>query len=280
MESNQESQSPVAAMRLWKWSLELLLGIVVFFTAYGFCQGIGFVLEYTWLKCISYVVASALIVCLLLAWSRLFEKKWPLQLVDRQVFLYLSQGWIVGVLFFCSITLIFAVCGCYSGSFGYPQWGNICLSFISFLLVACGEEVIFRGLLYRMISERFGMWLALTVSSLFFGIVHIFNPGASLWSSIAIAIEAGLLLGAAYQYSGSLWLPIGIHWAWNFTQGNVFGFAVSGGDSGDSFFVSSATGPELFTGGAFGPEASILAAVLGALISAFYIRMYLKKQKG
>lgn len=124
------------------------------------------------------------------------------------------------------------------------------------------------------------MWLALIVSSLFFGIVHIFNPGASLWSSIAIAIEAGLLLGAAYQYSGSLWLPIGIHWAWNFTQGNVFGFAVSGGDSGDSFFVSSATGPELFTGGAFGPEASILAAMLGALISAFYIRMYLKKQKG
>lgn len=279
MEPNHTNQSPVATMRLWKWSLELLLGIFVFFTAYGLCQGIGFYLENTWLKCIAYAAASAVIVGLLLAWDRLFEKEWPWQLIDKHLFHYLFHGWMVGLLFFSSITLIFLICGCYSGHFGYPQWENISLSYISFLFVACGEEVIFRGLLYRMISERYGMWLALIVSSLFFGIVHIFNPGASLWSSIAIAIEAGLLLGAAYQFSGSLWLPIGIHWGWNFTQGNIFGFAVSGGDSGDSIIRSTATGPDLFTGGAFGPEASILAAVLGGLISVVYIYLYLKKRQ-
>jgi membrane protease YdiL (CAAX protease family) len=101
--------------------------------------------------------------------------------------------------------------------------------------------------------------------------VHITNPGGTLWASIAIAIEAGLLLGAAYKWSGTLWLPIGIHWAWNFAQGNIFGFAVSGNQAGDSIIVSQVDGPAWLTGGAFGAEASVIAVVVGALASAWFI---------
>jgi len=84
-------------------------------------------------------------------------------------------------------------------------------------------------------------------------------------------VEAGLLLGAAYKYSGTLWLPIGIHWAWNFTQGNIFGFEVSGNDAGASFLKSTVSGPDWLTGGAFGAEASVIPVFLGLILSAWYI---------
>ena len=97
--------------------------------------------------------------------------------------------------------------------------------------------------------------------------MHYWNPGASLWSSCAIAIEAGLLLGAAYKHFGTLWLPIGIHWAWNYVQGNVLGFAVSGVQTSDKVFSPIITGPDWITGGAFGAEASVPAVGIGLLLT-------------
>jgi membrane protease YdiL (CAAX protease family) len=116
------------------------------------------------------------------------------------------------------------------------------------------------------------------VSSAFlFGLVHITNPGGTLWASIAIAIEAGLLLGAAYKWSGTLWLPIGIHWAWNFSQGNLFGFLVSGQEAGESLLQAQIDGADWLTGGAFGAEASVVAVVVGLAVSVWLIwRIYRK----
>ena len=74
-----------------------------------------------------------------------------------------------------------------------------------------------------------------------------------------------------------LWFPIGIHWAWNFTQGNVSGFAVSGGDTEESILTATLSGPDIITGGSFGPEASIVALTLGTILSAFYLRKIWKK---
>ena len=101
--------------------------------------------------------------------------------------------------------------------------------------------------------------------------MHISNDNATLWSSLAIAIEAGLLLGAIYKYSGTLWMPIGVHWAWNFSQGNIFGFKVSGTDAGSSLLYSDVSGSEWLTGGAFGAEASVIAVVVGAAVSAWLV---------
>ena len=144
-------------------------------------------------------------------------------------------------------------------------------AFFLFLIVGVGEEIVFRGILFRWLDEKWGFVTALAVSSLVFGLIHIFNPGSTWWSSLAIAIEAGLLLGAAYKYAGNLWLPIGIHWAWNFTQGNIFGFAVSGGDAGISLIQSHVTCADILTGGAFGAEASILAPILGLALAIWFI---------
>lgn len=147
-----------------------------------------------------------------------------------------------------------------------------------FFGVAVGEEVIFRGILFRWIDRRWGLTAALIVSALIFGLIHITNDNATLWGAIAIAVEAGLLLGAAYKWSGTLWLPIGIHWAWNYTQGNIFGFAVSGNDAGSSFLRVVADGPDLLTGGAFGAEASLLSVLLGLAFAALFLWLHLRKK--
>ena len=122
---------------------------------------------------------------------------------------------------------------------------------------AVGEELIFRGVLFRIVEEGFGTLVALAVSAALFGGLHAWNPGASLVSSVAIALEAGILLGLAYAGTRSLWLPIGIHFGWNFTEGGVFGGAISGVAVPGMVQVPLA-GPPLLTGGDFGPEASVV----------------------
>ena len=124
------------------------------------------------------------------------------------------------------------------------------------------EEVIFRGLLFRIIEESLGTWIALAVTALLFGLVHIMNPNATLFSSFAIAMEAGVLLGAAYVLTRRLWLAVGIHFAWNFTQGGIFGGRMSG-IAVDGLLESELSGPTLLSGGEFGVEASIFALALG-----------------
>ena len=185
----------------------------------------------------------------------------------------IGGGFLLSIVYFAAVTAIIALLGCYAidsvsfnASVFFPK-----LAF--FFLVACGEEVIFRGVFFRIIDEKWGTAAALAVSALLFGLFHIFNPGATLWSSVAIAIEAGLLLGAAYKFSGNLWLPIGIHWGWNLMEGPVLGFAVSGNGMapGEAVCLSTVSGPDIISGGAFGLEASIFAAVIGLAIAAWFV---------
>jgi uncharacterized protein len=126
---------------------------------------------------------------------------------------------------------------------------------------AVGEEIVFRGVVYRRLEERIGTTIALVVSAAAFGLVHAGNPGANWASTLAIALESGVLLALAYAATRSLWLPIGLHLGWNFTEGGIFGAAVSGGQF-SGLITATLAGPPLITGGAFGPEASLAALVV------------------
>jgi len=132
------------------------------------------------------------------------------------------------------------------------------------------EELVFRAILFRIVEEKLGSWIALAISSLFFGVAHIGNPNATLFSSIAIAIEAGILLGAAYMLTRRLWFAVGIHIAWNYVQGAVFGIAVSGGEV-KGLMSSHLEGNELFSGGAFGAEASLITLVICTLAGILFL---------
>jgi len=123
------------------------------------------------------------------------------------------------------------------------------------------EEVAFRGIAFRLLEEWLGSAAALLVSSAFFGLLHGANPHATWFATLAIALEAGVLLGAAYMLTRSLWFATGVHVAWNWIQGPLFGVAVSGTDV-DRLLESRVEGPEAWTGGAFGAEAGGVALLL------------------
>jgi len=138
------------------------------------------------------------------------------------------------------------------------------------------EEILIRGLLFRIMEETLGTWIALAISAVIFGFLHLANPNATLWGAIAIAIEAGIMLAAAYVFTRRLWLPIGIHFAWNFSQGAIFGVAVSGNEV-QGLLQSTLSGPTLLSGGAFGAEASIIAVMICLLAGIALTTLAMKK---
>ena len=148
---------------------------------------------------------------------------------------------------------------------------------LHYLLVGIQEEIALRGVFFRAVEESLGSYISLGLSALLFGILHIVNPNATLASALAISLEAGVLLAAAYMLTRSLWLAIGIHWGWNFIQGPVFGAAVSGGQ-GKSLIKPLITGPAWATGGAFGPEGGLIAVVICTL--AGILLLYLAARRG
>lgn len=140
------------------------------------------------------------------------------------------------------------------------------------------EEILFRGLVFRLIQKMFGTWIALIISSLLFGFSHLANPNATLWSSTAISIEAGLLLGSVYILTNRLWIPIGLHFGWNLTQGGIFNIPVSGHDVGGIIQVRLIGNP-FFSGGSFGLENSAIAVILCTVVAGVILMRAVKAEK-
>ena len=269
----------IKAMPVWKWALLLLASLVLAFFVMGVGRGAPSLLPDGWLRSVAAVASSAAMLGVYALFVRWFEGHPAQDLPMGRLAGDTAKGLGVGFFYFVAVVGVMYACGCYRiVSFGTDQPAVLINAFFCGITTAVGEEMLFRGVLFRWIDEKWNLVAALVVSSLVFGFMHLGNPGSTWWSSLAIAIEAGLLLGAAYKYSGTLWLPIGIHWAWNFTQGRIFGINVSGGDVGASLIQPEISGPDILTGGAFGAEASIIAVVLGVALSAWYIVKTVRKK--
>jgi membrane protease YdiL (CAAX protease family) len=141
---------------------------------------------------------------------------------------------------------------------------------------AVTEEMFFRGILFRWIEQFGGSWLALLLTSAFFGATHLGNPNATWIGAIGIAFEAGVMLGAAYMLTRSLWLPMGLHAAWNFTQGEVFDIPVSGTEVHGLVDARLCCNP-LLTGGGFGLEASLIAIVVATAFGLWLLWLAIRK---
>jgi membrane protease YdiL (CAAX protease family) len=126
------------------------------------------------------------------------------------------------------------------------------------------EEIALRGIIFRLMEKWVGSWGALAFSAALFGALHLANPNASLIAGTAIALEAGIMLAALYMVTRRLWAAIGLHAAWNFSQGGIYGIAVSG-FAEPGLLVPRIAGPDWLTGGAFGAEASLPAVVICTL---------------
>jgi membrane protease YdiL (CAAX protease family) len=175
-----------------------------------------------------------------------------------------------------------------------PTWaaanttpGSLCLALlyglVVFICTGIEEELLSRGyqlhnlaegLNFSFLKSRTALLLAYAGSSVVFGLYHLGNPGMT-WISTTYLMIAGLLLGLGYVLTGELAIPIGLHITWNFFQGIVFGFPVSGIAPGTALFSLQQAGPDLWTGGGFGPEAGLvglLAIILGTLLIAGWVR--------
>ncbi|MEK6540937.1 MAG: CPBP family intramembrane glutamic endopeptidase [Pseudomonadota bacterium] len=130
------------------------------------------------------------------------------------------------------------------------------------------EEILMRGLLFRFVEQWLGSWVALAFSAILFGALHLGNPNATTLAGVAIALEAGILLAAIYMVTRRLWAAIGLHMAWNFTQGGIFGVAVSGFNE-PGLLRNQMQGSDLLTGGAFGAEASLPAILICTAIGLY-----------
>ncbi|MDQ0615450.1 membrane protease YdiL (CAAX protease family) [Microbacterium sp. W4I4] len=161
------------------------------------------------------------------------------------------------------------------GGYRITGWGSLsgALAVIGTMVaVAIAEEVLFRAIIFRLVQQRWGTWLALAVSSALFGLIHLLNPDATLWGALAITIEAGLLLGAAYLATGSLWLSIGLHFGWNVAIVALFGTVTSGSEMAGSLVAATTSGPDWLSGGAFGPEGSLFAIAVCTIASIILLR--------
>jgi membrane protease YdiL (CAAX protease family) len=149
----------------------------------------------------------------------------------------------------------------------------------AFILVGWGEELLSRGYMLQNLEEGVGLKWAVFISSAIFGLLHAFNPDANIAAILGI-LGAGYFLAYGYIRTRQLWLPIGLHIGWNFFEGPIFSFPVSGIET-VKLLNHEVTGPVLVTGGAFGPEAGLIvlpAMAIGAYLIYVYTKRFRKKE--
>ncbi|MCA2211520.1 CPBP family intramembrane glutamic endopeptidase [Jidongwangia harbinensis] len=138
---------------------------------------------------------------------------------------------------------------------------------------AVTEEVFFRGVLFRILEEKAGTYVSLLLTGVVFGAMHLFNEDATVWGALAIAVEAGFMLAACFAATRNLWVPIGLHFTWNFLLAGIFSLTSSGNGLGKGLLDVTLSGPEVFTGGEFGPEGGVAAVGVGVLLTLSFLVM-------
>ena len=156
---------------------------------------------------------------------------------------------------------------------------------VLFLFVAVFEEIVFRGYVFQTLESRWGSGIAVAGSALLFGLAHLANnvpgstPAQRLAGPVYIALEAGLPMAAAFLLTRRLWLPIGLHWGWNFFESAVYGTADSGMPISPThtLLFSKMAGPFLLTGGPFGPEAGLPCLLVGTVAGLLLLRVAVQR---
>ncbi|WP_434302847.1 lysostaphin resistance A-like protein [Clostridium botulinum] len=186
---------------------------------------------------------------------------------------YIS-GFIVGVILFSSVVIVLIGTGHINLVNGL-NFNNILPLIIvlpGWMIQSVTEEVLVRGWLMNVLGAKYNITIGLIFSSLLFALLHFFNPNVSLVAILNLFIT-GIVFGLYVIKTKNLWGACGLHAAWNFFQGNIFGFEVSGikTDIG-SLMKLKLVGSDLFTGGSFGPEAGIACTIV--LSVAIIILLY------
>lgn len=223
-------------------------------------------------------VVTAVVAVVVYAWVvRRTEHRAPAEVARAGAVARITRGVLIGFGMFAVVIVNIALIG------GYHVHGlgsvTGAVGLLGFMAAAAvTEELLFRGVLFRIVEERTGTWIALLLTGVVFGLMHLLNPDASLWGAIAIAIEAGFMLAACYAATRSLWVAIGLHFGWNFAAGGIFSVVVSGNGQSKGLLDATMSGPALLTGGDFGPEGSLYTVVAGVALTTVF--MWLARRRG
>ncbi|MFJ8581731.1 lysostaphin resistance A-like protein [Micromonospora sp. NPDC093277] len=215
--------------------------------------------------------ATAMLTLLVYAWVvRRTEKRAPVEVEQRGAGGALGRGMLIGFGLFTAVIANIA----FLGDYRVDGWGSLsgAIALLGFMAAAAvTEEVLFRGVLFRIVEGWLGTWWALALTGVLFGASHLINPHASLWGALAIAVEGGGMLAAAYAATRTLWLPIGLHFAWNFAEGGLFGTGVSGTNQPQGLLHGVMSGSTWITGGDFGPEGSLYSVLAGIIATTVFL---------
>lgn len=264
---------------LGKWCFLFIGGSILFTIVYAFATIPELYIGNNWISgTISFICGVLLL--LMYRWLvRSYEERKIEELSMQKSLKDTGIGFLWGMLMMAAVIGIFALCGWYKIIGCSFNVAFVYRYLMAYFVVAVGEEIVFRGIMFRLLDSQFNLWVALIFSALLFGAAHIINPNATVVSTIGISLAAGVLFGLLFKYYRTLWVPIGIHWSWNFVQGTVTGCPVSGGAPDYSILQSVTSGPELFTGGLFGPEASIITMIAGLALCIWLFVKLIRRNK-
>jgi uncharacterized protein len=181
------------------------------------------------------------------------------------------KGLLAGTVLICSGFILLTVLNLTLIDLTYFSFYDQIFYFFLFTIVSLNEEIAIRGYILHNLSSSFNKYVALIISSLVFMIMHLGNPNIGILPLVNLFL-AGIFLGIYTIHKNNLWFPIGAHLTWNYLQGPIFGFEVSGNKI-NSLFEQKPNGHELLTGGNFGFEGSIILTLF-LMISIFYMDRY------
>ena len=205
-----------------------------------------------------------------LFYTKVVEQRKALELSFHKFYIEFGVGALTAFLVVSFIVAMLALSGCYRIE-GLNSFSNVSFMFVQQMRVGFVEELIFRVILFKLVEEFAGSWIAICVQGVLFGFGHIANPNATIFTSLALIIFFSILFGAGYMITRRIWFIMGIHWSWNFFQAGIFGMPNSGVTQ-PSLISPVITGPAWLTGGAWGIEASVLTFILLFILGLFLLK--------
>jgi membrane protease YdiL (CAAX protease family) len=221
------------------------------------------------------LLAAALAVAGYVQYVRRIEGRPADELGRQGLWRELGAGMALGALLLVAILGVLAAVGSYR-IVGIGDASRLAKAGAEMLLVALAEEIVFRGVLFRIPERALGTRVALVLSGVLFALAHLPNENITVLA-VANTAVAGLVFAAAYLVTRRLWLPVGFHFAWNFLSDAVFSLPTSGHPA-KGLLLGRVSGPEWLSGGAYGVEAS--AVTLAALAAATVLLMLLARMRG
>ncbi|CAN5258582.1 type II CAAX endopeptidase family protein [soil metagenome] len=264
--------------------VRIILGLLVCFAAFIIVQNVAAKLlgltglDKDFRNLIKGIMASVAVIIAYKLFYQKIENREVSEISSKGIVKNLMLGTLIGVILQSLTVLVIYL----NNGFQVVSVNPISFIIIPFTVaftVAIFEEILIRGIVFRIVEEKLGSYISLILSAIIFGALHLMNKESSFISAACVAVEGGLLLGAAYIYSRNLWLPIAIHFAWNFMQSGIFGAITSGNEKTNSLLTTQMTGPELITGGAFGPEGTIQATLFCLIATIILMYVNVKRNK-